>query len=124
MAIDNRTEATEKASRGTDVTLHLREGEDEFLDAFRLEHLVKKYSDHIAIPIVMAKDGKDETINQASALWTRPKSQVTDEQYVEFYKHVAHDFDAPLAWTHNRVEGRQEYTQLLYVPAHAPQCRV
>ncbi|MGE5617215.1 MAG: molecular chaperone HtpG [Bacillota bacterium] len=113
-------EAADKPTRGTDVTLHLREGEDEFLDEFRLEHLVRKYSDHIAIPILMTRDGKEETINQASALWTRPKGQITDEQYIEFYKHVAHDFEPPLAWTHNRVEGRQEYTQLLYVPAHAP----
>src|SRR5258706_15173662 len=100
-------EPTEKAGRGTEVTLHLREGEDEFLDEYRLQHMIRKYSDHIAIPIVM----KDETINQASALWVRPKSEITEEQYVEFYKHVGHDFEPPLAWTHSRVEGRQEYTQ-------------
>jgi molecular chaperone HtpG len=109
-------EPAEKAGRGTDVTLHLREGEDEFLDDYRLQHMIRKYSDHIAIPIVM----KDEAINQASALWVRPKSEITDEQYIEFYKHVGHDFEPPLAWTHSRVEGRQEYTQLLYLPAHAP----
>ena len=125
-------ETVQKAGRGTDVILHLREGEDDLLDHFRLHELVRKYSDHIAIPIVMKKRdwdaGKseyrvldeDETINRASAIWVRPRSEITDEQYVEFYKHVAHDLDAPLAWTHNRVEGRQEYTQLLYLPARAP----
>ncbi|HYC37050.1 MAG TPA: molecular chaperone HtpG [Usitatibacter sp.] len=109
-------EPAEKVSRGTDVTLHLREGEDELLDEYRLQSLIRKYSDHIAIPIVM----DDKTINQAQALWTRAKSDITDEQYTEFYKSVGHDFEAPLAWTHNRVEGRQEYTQLLYIPARAP----
>jgi molecular chaperone HtpG len=125
-------ETVEKDARGTDVVLHLREGEDELLSDLKLKTIIRKYSDHIAIPIVMGrtrwdKDRNDyvpaegeETVNQASALWARPKSDITDEQYVEFYKHVAHDFDAPLAWTHNRVEGRQEYTQLLYVPARAP----
>jgi molecular chaperone HtpG len=106
----------DKAGRGTDVTLHLREGEDELLDEFRLRSIIHKYSDHIGIPIFVG----DEKANQASALWTRPKSEITDEQYIEFYKHVGHDFEAPLAWTHNRVEGRQEYTQLLYIPARAP----
>ena len=109
-------EPAEKAARGTEVTLYLREGEDELLDEHRLRHIVHKYSDHIALPIVMG----EETVNQASALWVRPKAEITEEQYAEFYKHVAHDFEAPLAWTHNRVEGRQEYIQLLYVPAHAP----
>ncbi len=125
-------ETVEKDTRGTDVVLHLREGEDELLSDLRLKGIIRKYSDHIAIPIVMRKSrwdkdkndyvatDEDETVNQASALWARPKSEITDEQYVEFYKHVAHDFDAPLAWTHNRVEGRQEYTQLLYLPARAP----
>jgi molecular chaperone HtpG len=113
-------EPAEKATRGTDVVLHLREGEDDLLDDCRLKAIIQKYSDHIAIPIVMA-DGKNETtVNQASALWARPKSEITDQQYVEFYKHIGHDFEAPLAWTHNRVEGRQEYIQLLYIPAHAP----
>ncbi|HET7548663.1 MAG TPA: molecular chaperone HtpG [Usitatibacter sp.] len=110
-------EGAVKERRGTDVILHLREGEDEFLDPSRLRQLVRKYSDHIAIPIV---SGEGETINRASALWVRPKSEITDEQYVEFYKHVAHDLEPPLAWTHNRVEGRQEYTQLLYIPSRAP----
>jgi molecular chaperone HtpG len=109
-------EPAEKAARGTDVILHLREGEDELLEDWRLKSIVRKYSDHIGVPVVM----NDETVNQASALWTRPKTEIRDEQYVEFYKHVGHDFEAPLAWTHNRVEGRQEYTQLLYIPAHAP----
>jgi molecular chaperone HtpG len=125
-------EAVEKASRGTEVTLHLREGEDELLSDFALQKIIRKYSDHVAIPIVMKKTewdkdkneyretDQDETVNQASALWARPKNDISDEQYAEFYKHVGHDFDAPLAWTHNRVEGRQEYTQLLYIPAHAP----
>jgi molecular chaperone HtpG len=109
-------EPAEKASRGTDVILHLREGEDELLEEHRLKGIVRKYSDHIAIPVLMG----GETVNQASALWARPKSEITDEQYVEFYKYIGHDFEAPLAWTHNRVEGRQQYTQLLYIPAHAP----
>jgi len=109
-------EPAEKAGRGTDVTLHLREGEDELLEEHRLKSIVRKYSDHIAVPVLMG----DESVNQASALWARPKSEIGDEQYVEFYKHIGHDFEAPLAWTHNRVEGRQEYTQLLYIPARAP----
>ena len=109
-------EAAEKAARGTEVTLHLREGEDELLDESRLKQILRKYSDHIAIPIVLG----EENVNQASALWVRPKNEISEEQYVEFYKHVAHDFEAPLAWTHNRVEGRQEYAQLLFIPAHAP----
>ncbi|ARP88459.1 molecular chaperone HtpG [Bordetella genomosp. 9] len=122
----------EKASRGTDVTLHLRADEDVFLNGWKLREILRRYSDHISLPIRMAKEEwdaekgeqvkKDEldTVNQASALWTRSKSDVTDEQYKEFYKHVAHDYDEPLAWTHNRVEGRSEYTQLLYIPKHAP----
>lgn len=119
-------EPAERASRGTEVTLHLREGEEDLLGGWNLRGIVRKYSDHIAVPVLMKKDGSDkegieeETVNQASALWTRPKADITDDQYAEFYKHVAHDYEAPLAWTHNRVEGRQEYTQLLYVPAHAP----
>ena len=108
-----------KEGRGTDVVLHLREGEDELLSEWKLKEIVRKYSDHIAIPIVMKKvkwdkekseekvTDEDETVNQASALWARPKSEITDEQYQEFYKHVAHDFDPPLAWTHARVEGKQ-----------------
>jgi molecular chaperone HtpG len=125
-------EAVEKEGRGTEVTLHLREGEDELLSDWKLKEIVRKYSDHIAIPIVMKKrkwdkdkseevaTDEDETVNQASALWARPKSEITEGQYQEFYKHVAHDNEAPLAYTHNRVEGRQEYVQLLYVPSRAP----
>ncbi|MFL6572925.1 MAG: molecular chaperone HtpG [Burkholderiales bacterium] len=109
-------EPAEKVGRGTDVILNLRQGEDQLLEEHRLKSIVRKYSDHIAVPVLMG----DETVNQASALWARPKSEISDEQYVEFYKHIGHDFEAPLAWTHNRVEGRQEYTQLLYLPARAP----
>ena len=113
-------ELIDKAGRGTDVILHLREGEDELLDEFRLKSIIRKYSDHIAIPIMMAEGANEVAVNQASALWARPKQESTEEQYIEFYKHSGHDFEAPLAWTHNRVEGRQEYIQLLYIPAHAP----
>ncbi len=113
-------ELIDKAGRGTDVILHLREGEDELLDEFRLKSIIRKYSDHIAIPIMMADGANEAAVNQASALWARPKQEITEEQYIEFYKHSGHDFEAPLAWTHNRVEGRQEYIQLLYIPAHAP----
>jgi molecular chaperone HtpG len=125
-------EAIDKPQRGTRITLHLREGEDELLSAWQLRSIIRKYSDHISLPIAMRKEEWDEekkamvmrdeleTVNQASALWTRSKSDITDEQYTEFYKHVSHDFQEPLTWTHNRVEGRSEYTQLLYIPAHAP----
>ena len=116
-------EVLEKETRGTDVILHLREGEDALLSANSLRTLLRKYSDHIALPIVMKKDGEgdeDETVNQASALWARPKSDITDEQYQEFYKHVAHDFEPSLAYVHVKVEGRQEYTLLLFVPQRAP----
>jgi molecular chaperone HtpG len=120
----------ERAARGTEITLHLKEGQDDLLSGWQLRNIIRKYSDHIVQPIVMQKeewkDGEqtiadeDETVNQANALWARPKSEITDEQYQEFYKHVGHDFDAPLAYVHSKVEGRQEYTQLLYVPSHAP----
>jgi len=125
-------EAADKPARGTDVILHLRDGEDELLDEARLRAIIRRYSDHIGIPILMKKriwddekkayraGDEEETVNQASALWARPRSAISDEQYQEFYKHVAHDFEPALAWTHNKVEGRQEYTQLLYVPSHAP----
>ena len=125
-------EPAERAESGTDVTLHLREGEDEFLAAGKLRSVITHYSDHISLPIRMRKEVWDkdkseyrqtdelETINQASALWARAKADITDEQYREFYKHVSHDFSDPLAWTHNRVEGRTEYIQLLYVPERAP----
>ena len=125
-------EMVSKASRGTEVTLHLRDGEDEFLSGWKLRQTVRKYSDHITLPIVMKKEewnqekgeqivsDEDETVNQASALWARPKSEITDEQYKEFYKHVAHDFEDPLAYVHAKVEGKQEFTQLLYIPGKAP----
>ncbi|WP_459615837.1 molecular chaperone HtpG [Bordetella sp. 2513F-2] len=122
----------EKAGRGTDVTLHLRADEDEFLNGWKLREILRRYSDHISLPIRMAKEEWDaekgeqvvkdelETVNQANALWTRAKGDISDEQYREFYKTISHDYDDPLAWTHNRVEGRSEYTQLLYIPKHAP----
>jgi molecular chaperone HtpG len=123
-------EMVDRAARGTEITLHLREDQDDLLDGSRLRGIIRKYSNHIVQPILMQKeewkDGKqevlneDETVNQASALWARSKNEITEEQYKEFYKHVGHDFDDPLAWTHARVEGRQEYTQLLYIPGHAP----
>jgi molecular chaperone HtpG len=114
-------EAAERDAAGTDVTLHLREGEDELLSDWKLREIVTRYSDHISLPIKMKKDGGEwETVNQASALWARPKGEISDEQYQAFYKHVSHDFGEPLAWTHNRVEGRTEYTQLLFIPEHAP----
>ncbi len=123
-------EMVDKPSRGTEITLHLREGQEDLLEGHRLRGIIRKYSNHIVQPILMKKeewkDGQqqmldeDETVNQASALWARNKNEITDEQYREFYKHVGHDYDDPLAWTHARVEGRQEYTQLLYIPAHAP----
>ncbi len=124
--------AAQKQERGTAITLHLREQEDEFLDGWRLRNVLRRYSDHISLPVQMRKEEWDaekneqlkqdewENVNQASALWTRSKSEVSDEQYAEFYKHIAHDFEDPMAWTHNRVEGRSEYTQLLYVPKKAP----
>lgn len=115
-------ETVERAERGTRVTLHLREGEDEFLEPFRLRTIIQRYSDHISLPIEMPKDEGEgwDTVNKASALWTQPKAEITEEQYREFYKHVAHDFEEPLAWTHNRVEGTQSYTSLLYIPKRAP----
>lgn len=123
-------EMVEKATRGTSIILHLREGQDDLLSGHKLRSIIRKYSDHIVQPIVMHKEEwKDggyqtldevETVNQAYALWARAKSEVTDEQYKEFYKHVGHDMTDPLAWVHARVEGRQEYTQLLYIPARAP----
>ena len=119
-----------KAKRGTEITLHLRQGEEDLAAGFKLRSIIRKYSDHIVQPILMAKeewkDGKqekladEETVNQASALWARAKGDITDEQYKEFYKHVGHDFEDPLAWSHARVEGRQEYTHLLYIPSRAP----
>ena len=120
-------ETIEREARGTSVTLHLREDADEFLDDFRLRSIIRKYSDHISLPILMPKldeEGKPtdelETVNKASALWTRARSEVSDEEYKEFYKHVAHDFEEPLSWLHNKVEGTQSYTTLFYIPKRAP----
>ena len=127
---DYTLETVDKPARGTEVTLHLREGEDELLNGFSLRQIIRKYSDHITLPILMKKEAmgeeenkdteEEETVNQASALWARPKSEITEEEYKEFYKHVGHDFEDPLAYTHNRVEGNYEYTSLLYIPARAP----
>ncbi|MCM2463111.1 molecular chaperone HtpG [Pseudomonas sp. CG7] len=121
----------DKADRGTRIVLHLKSGEDEFADGWRLRNIIKKYSDHIALPIelpkeVTAAEGEEkpevewETVNRASALWTRPRTEVKDEEYQEFYKHIAHDYENPLSWSHNKVEGKLEYISLLYVPARAP----
>ncbi|MGP6379028.1 molecular chaperone HtpG [Yersinia bercovieri] len=115
-----------KEDRGTEITLHLREGEDEYLDDWRLRSVISKYSDHIALPVeVQSKNEEDgtitwEKINKAQALWTCNKADITDDEYKAFYKHIAHDFTDPLIWSHNRVEGKQEYTSLLYIPAQAP----
>ncbi|HYD33246.1 MAG TPA: molecular chaperone HtpG, partial [Methylophilaceae bacterium] len=127
---DYTLETVEKTTRGTEITLHLREGEDEFLSDWKLKSIIRKYSDHIVLPIVMKKsewkDGEevptdeDETVNKASALWARSKSDITEDEYKEFYKHVSHDFQEPLAWSHNRVEGKQEYISLLYIPSRSP----
>ncbi len=138
---DFTVEQIEKAGRGTDIILHLREDAADYLESYKVKQIINKYSDHISLPIEMQKEvwqeeevaeGEEakggqyvktdewEAINSASALWTRSKSEVTDEQYVEFYKNLSHDFDAPLAWSHNRVEGNTEYTQLLYIPSKAP----
>ena len=129
---DFEVESITKPARGTDIILHLREGEDEFLAAWKLRSVIGKYSDHISLPILLRKEEWDadkgeyvtkdewETVNQAAALWTRSKSDITPEQYAEFYKQLSHDSEDPLAHTHNRVEGRSEYTQLLYIPAKAP----
>ncbi len=122
----------DREARGTSVTLTLRADEDEFLSGWKLREVLRRYSDHISLPVEMKKEEWDaekseqvvkdewETVNQANALWARSKADITDEQYKEFYKHVSHDYEDPLAWTHNRVEGRSEYTQLLYVPKRAP----
>lgn len=124
--------AVEKAERGTRIVLHLKDGEHDFADGWRLRSILKKYSDHIGLPIQMPKQAAPaegeteapalewETVNRASALWTRPRTEVTDAEYTEFYKHVAHDHSDPLAWSHNKVEGKLEYTSLLYVPGRAP----
>ena len=129
---DFTVERIDRAQRGTDITLHLREGEDDFLTNWRLKAIIRKYSDHVSLPIQMLKEEWDnesktlktgtelETVNQANALWARNKADITDEQYREFYKHITHDVNDPLTWTHNKVEGRTEYNQLLYIPKEAP----
>ena len=129
---DFEVETIERAQRGTDVILHLRDGEEEFLSNWKLKSIISKYSDHISLPVLMPKQSWDEEkkeqvtseewepVNKAAALWTRSKSDITDQQYQEFYKQLSYDQEPPLAYTHNRVEGRSEYTQLLYVPAKAP----
>ena len=127
---DFTLEPSDRKKRGTEIVLHLREGEDEFLNDWKLKSIIRKYSDHITLPIVMKKsewkDGEqvptdeDETVNKASALWARAKNDIAEEEYQEFYKHVSHDFENPLVWSHNRVEGNQEYISLLYVPSKAP----
>lgn len=123
-------ETLEKPQRGTSITLHLKKGQEEFADGWRLRSIVKKYSDHISLPIVMTKEQhgedadkkepEDETINTATALWTRSRNEISDEEYKEFYKHISHDFAEPMKWSHNRVEGKLDYTSLLYLPASAP----
>ncbi len=124
---DYTLENVEKPGRGTEVTLHLRQDEDELLSGHHLREIIRKYSDHISLPIIMPAEGKaegeepaEETVNRASALWARSKNEITDEEYNEFYKHVAHDFTDPLARVHSRMEGKYEYNLLLYLPARAP----
>ncbi len=127
---DFTLEAADKVARGTEIILHLRDGEDEFLSDWKLKTIIRKYSDHITLPIVMKKSewkegaevatDDDETVNRASALWARNKNDISEDEYKEFYKHVSHDFEAPLAWSHSRVEGNQEYISLLYIPTKAP----
>ena len=129
---DFTVETVSKLSRGTQIILHLRADEDDLLEGYRLKTIAQRYSDHINLPIFMPKEewnekeskyvlqDESDQINQASAIWARPKSEVTDEQYQDFYKHISHDMEKPLAWAHARVEGKSEYTQLLYVPSKAP----
>ncbi len=128
---DYTIEDITKETRGTDIVLHMREEGKEFLSEWRLRDVISKYSDHIGIPVSIwtqerdeegkeTGQGKWEQINKAQALWTRSKSDITDEEYQEFYKHVSHDFADPLLWSHNRVEGKNDYTSLLYIPAKAP----
>jgi molecular chaperone HtpG len=131
---DFTIETIEKADRGTSITLHLREDQEEFLNGWRLRNVITKYSDHINLPIVMEKDPvpneegeidesvvlEEETVNKATALWTLAKSEISDEDYKEFYKTIAHDYQDPMSWSHNKVEGKTEYTSLLYIPSKAP----
>jgi len=131
---DFTIETIDKPTRGTEITLHLREDQDEFLNSWRLRNCITKYSDHINLPIMMAKEPvpneegeidqsvvlEDETVNKATALWTLSKNDISDEEYTEFYKQIAHDYQDPLSWSHNKVEGKTEYTSLLYIPSKAP----
>jgi molecular chaperone HtpG len=131
---DFTIETIDMPARGTEITLHLREEQDEFLNSWRLRNVITKYSDHINLPIVMAKDPvpnedgdidesvvlEDETVNKATALWTLSKNEISDDEYKEFYKQIAHDFQDPMSWSHNKVEGKTEYTSLLYIPSKAP----
>src|SRR5262249_54907116 len=123
-------ETVTRPGRGTEIVLHLREGEDELLNGYRLRSIIRKYSDHISLPIVMAAEapegeqqaaaGEEETVNRASALWARARNEISEDEYNEFYKHVAHDFEEPLARVHSKMEGRYEYTLLLFIPSRAP----
>jgi molecular chaperone HtpG len=116
-------EGIEREQRGTLVTLKLRDDAAEFLDEHRVRELIRKYSDHIAFPVLLSKggaDGSGETVNRAKALWARPRAEISEPEYVEFYKHISHDLTDPLTWSHNRVEGKREYTSLLYIPSRAP----
>ena len=124
-------ETAEIEARGTQIILHIREGEEEFIDGWRLRNIIHTYSDHISLPILMPKEASgedqdktedlgDETVNKASALWVRPKKDITDEEYQEFYKHSAHDFEVPMDWSHNQIEGNLSYTSLLYIPTNPP----
>ncbi|WP_426417543.1 molecular chaperone HtpG [Aestuariirhabdus sp. LZHN29] len=125
-------EAADRDRRGTEITLHLKPDCTEYADGFRLRNIVRKYSDHIAVPVIMVKEElaaeneteikapEEETVNSATALWTRPRADLSDDEYQEFYKHVSHDFEDPLSWSHNKVEGKLDYTSLLYIPARAP----
>ena len=116
-------EPIERAERGTSITLHLKDTETEFAESLRIESLIRKYSDHIAFPVSLHSAGSDDeakVVNEGTALWTRPRTEIDDEEYKEFYKHLSHDFADPPTWSHNRVEGKREYTSLLYIPSTAP----
>ncbi|RRJ84947.1 molecular chaperone HtpG [Aestuariirhabdus litorea] len=129
---DFTIESADRDRRGTEITLHLKPDCTEYADGYRLRNIIRKYSDHIAVPVIMVKEQlasedetevkapEEETVNSATALWTRPRAELKDEEYQEFYKHVSHDFEDPLSWSHNKVEGKLDYTSLLYVPARAP----
>src|SRR5690349_911116 len=117
-------ETVTRTERGTSVSLHLKEDAKEYADSWRLRSLIRRYSDHISFPVLMRKEGEAslewEAANQAKALWTRPRSDIPDDEYKQFYQHISHDHTEPLAWSHNKVEGKREYTSLLYIPGRAP----